>query len=300
MLFSFIIVSWNTREKTCACIDSILKYMPGHEVIVVDNNSADDSCEQIRIQFSEIKLVENNDNRGFGAANNQGASIATGDVLCFINSDAALIDDSLTMLAESVVTDAQLGAVGPQILRGDGSFEFSYGQFPEYWSLLVRFGFEFFLPIKSLFDPYEKYWLRKFRESRSVDWITGCCFVIRKELFEELGGWDERYFAYFEDVDLCRRIIQKDHKIAYNPSATVIHHHSSSFEQTNWVFRIQQNLQSACLYLFGDENDQSSVRFRRRIVQCWKILEILSYPFAFSNRVNKKREIIRKLWKQNV
>ncbi len=293
MKISFIIVSWNTCEKTCACVASLRKYMPEHELIVVDNNSADDSCEQLKERFPDVKLIENNDNRGFGTANNQGAEIATGDVYCFINSDAELPDESLGRLAGLLLQNPSIGATGPRVIRGDGTFEYSYGRFPTYGACLVRFGFEFFLPFKTLFDAREKYWRRRFRSALQVDWVSGCCLLMHAGLFKEMGGWDERYFAYFEDVELCRRVSHAGNKVVYDPQATIIHHHKASFSQSSWMFRFKTSFQSAALFLEGAGYSLS--RFLCRVAWCWWLLLAASAPVGFLRRVREKRTLLREL-----
>ena len=267
--------------------------MPEHEIVVVDNNSADETCSELQRRFPDVKLIQNKDNQGFGAANNQGAAVASGDVLCFTNSDTEIVDESLNRLSQMILEGSEIGAVGPKILRADGTFEYSYGRFPTYWSCLMRFGFEFFMPLKTPFDAREKYWGRRFRSARQVDWVSGCCVLMHAGFFKEIGGWDERYFAYFVDVELCRRVSHAGNKVVYDPQATIIHHHKASFSQSSWMFRFKTSFQSAALFLEGAGYSLS--RFQCSVAWCWRLLLAASAPVGFVRRVREKRTILREL-----
>ena len=295
MKISFITVSWNTCGKTLACIESLRKHMPAHEVIVVDNNSSDDSCEQIKKRFPDVTLIENKDNRGFGPANNQGAAVATGDVYCFINNDTEVLDDGLARLAEKLMTDRSIGVIGPRIEFDDGRLQSSCGRFTEVLDCLFIFSFETFSPWKTPVHYWKRYNLREFKAARTVDWVSGCCLMVRRDLFEQVGRWDERYFAYYEDPALCRTVWKSGRSVVYDPSVTIIHHHGSGFSQRDWPFRIKNNLKSACLFLFDSDSNLRARAFKKLIRFCWHTVMLLTAPFKSHPRVHEKRGIIREL-----
>lgn len=295
MRISFIIVSWNTREKTCACVISLQKYMPEHEIIIVDNHSSDDSVKALKSRFSGIRVIENKENRGFGAANNQGAAGASGDVLCFINSDTEVLDSGLVCLAERLSADPMIGAIGPKIVFGDGRFQHSYGRFPTKGSCLAQFGFEFFMPIKSPWHWWLRYGGKIFKKTRTVDWVSGCCLMIRKDVFCDINGWDERYFAYFEDPDLCRRLMNRGLQTVYDPSALIIHHHGASFFRCGKAIRIKHSLNSSCIFLFDGGRNFAAQGYKRVLKICWRAILLATFFLRANLRIGEKRMIIKDL-----
>ncbi len=298
MKTSFIVVSWNVCEKTCACLKSLRTYMPEHEIVVVDNNSADDSCAQIKKYFPEVTLIENGDNRGFGRANNQGAAVATGDVFCFINNDTEVHDDGLLRLAEELMRDEKVGIIGPRIVFGDGRFQSSYARFPNVLDTVVMFGLELFSPVKSPFHYRKRYWGREFKSKRAVDWVSGCCLLVERCFFFELGQWDERYFAYCEDPALCRVVRARGRVVWYDPSVTITHHHGCGFGQCDWVFRVQNHIRSYSIFLFDDPDGTAASQFKHAIRACWHVVVAVAFLFKWGPRVKEKRDIVKELIRQ--
>ena len=269
--------------------------MPEHEVIVVDNNSADDSCEQLKKQFPDLKLIENDDNRGFGTANNQGAAIAVGDVFCFINNDTEVLDNGLLGLALKMMEDRSIGVIGPRVQFESGKLQYTYMRFSTVAEFVFMFGFELFSPWKSPYHSWKRYNKKVFISARIVDWVSGCCLMIRRDLFEEVGRWDERYFAYCEDPALCRCVAREGKSVWYEPSVTIIHHHGVGFKQRDWVFRIRNHIKSYCLFLF-DDPDCLAARTSRIIIRgCWRLVVFVTWPFKRDVKVHEKREIIKRL-----
>lgn len=295
MKISFITVSWNTREKTCACVASLWKHMPEHEVIVVDNHSADDSVAQLKARFPGLKLIENKDNRGFGTANNQGAAIADGDVFCFINNDAEVLDDGLLKLAMKWMTRPEVGVVGPRVEYENGKMQHTYMRFSTAPEFIMTFGFELFSPWKGPLYYQKRYYKKVFTCPTEVEWVSGCCLMIRRDLFNEIGCWDERYFAYCEDPALCRCAAARGKTVWYDPSVTIIHHHGVAFKQRDWVFKVRNHMKSYCIFLFDDPDCLRARGCKTIIRGCWRLVVGATFFFRRDPRVCEKREILKKL-----
>ncbi len=224
---SIIIPSWNTADITCRCLKSIHRHLKfiGPEIIVVDNGSTDDSVLKIKklkssLKVKKLKLILNSKNLGFSKANNIGAKHATGNFLFFLNSDMEIVDHSLTKMIDFLVTQKNVGVIGPKFLNPDHSPQPSVfppqtplNAFREFW-LHQANKYSKFLPVTT---------------KPSSSWaISGGALLIQTTVFNQIGGWDERYFFYYEDLELCRQIRNLGLDIVFFPQTTVIHRHGFS------------------------------------------------------------------------
>jgi len=216
---SIIIPTWNTAAITLKCINTIEKYLPKNyfEIIVVDNASTDDTTK-IFSKIKNIKYIRNSANFGFAKANNIGVKKAVGQYLFFLNSDMELVDSSLVKMVEYLKNNQNVGAIGPQFLDPSGEIQGSImppqtpvNAFKEYWLGIV--------------GSYTKYYLN---QTKSVYSISGGAILINRKIFDIIGGWDERYFFYGEDLELCRQIHHIGKNVIYYPSCKVIHYHGAS------------------------------------------------------------------------
>ncbi|MFA4834328.1 MAG: glycosyltransferase family 2 protein [Patescibacteria group bacterium] len=212
MDFSIIITNYNTKGLIKGCLNSIFSScgLGNFEIIVVDNNSGDGSAEMLNGDFNQrIKLIANKKNIGFGPANNRGAKIAKGEYLFFLNSDTVIKEDILTPLKEFFILNPTAGVISPRLILSDGTNQkYAYGRFPGLVGLLARNSGQESDKNKSGF---------------TVDWVSGAALAIRKNVWEKIGGFDEKFFMYFEDIDLCKRTKDINYKVAVLPSETVIH-----------------------------------------------------------------------------
>lgn len=220
-IISIIIVTWNTALITKKCISSIFKYIPKKvfEIILVDNGSTD-STQLEFFQKKDIIYIRNKENLGFSKANNIGAKIAHGKYLLFLNSDMLLTDSSLLSMFEYYQNNIDIGTIGPKYLNYDLTPQASV--FPP--QTIINAYKEYWLKQKNCFSKY----IPKQNNPTSVWSISGGALLIKKELFFGIGGWDEKYFFYFEDLDLCRTIRLKKLKIVYYPQCKIIHYHGLS------------------------------------------------------------------------
>lgn len=211
-MISIIIVNYKTPLITLACLESIEKHCrrEDYEIILVDNSSTEADAEMFKARemAGRLKLIVNRENRGFGAANNQAAGAAYGELLFFLNNDTVVKKDILPAIKESFAEEKSLGVLSPRLFLSDSSAQpYAYGQF---------------LDLAGLMKPGQ------IAEPKSdvafpVDWVSGAALVVRRELFDRLGGFDEKFFMYFEDMDLCKRAKESGCEIKVLPKVQVTH-----------------------------------------------------------------------------
>jgi GT2 family glycosyltransferase len=221
MMVSVILVNHNDLKRTREAVKSVRQWSPESEIIIVDNNSTRGTVESLGREFPDIRVVSLSENRGFGAGNNKGAAATHGEFLFFLNSDTLLLEDTPALLAAMMKADPQIAACGPRLVNGDNSFQLSFGPDPSLlneWKLRrIRRGLQ--KRDTSVRARSESRFLRK----REVDWLTGAALMVRRDVFEKVKGFDETFFVYFEDADLCRRIRELGLKVLFCPSSSVVH-----------------------------------------------------------------------------
>lgn len=214
---SIIIVNFNSGGYLFKTVNSILKNFSekGFEVIIVDNNSSDDSLKKVK-NDERIKIIRLEKNIGFGAANNRGVKEAKGEYILILNNDTLVQENSIEKLIDFLEKNPEFSAVGPLVLYPDKSFQLSFGK---EISLFNEFILKFF------YERYYKliYKIRGKRISREVDWLSGVCFLIKKSLYEKIGGFDENFFIYLEDCDFFKRLKEKGHRAYFFAEPEIIH-----------------------------------------------------------------------------
>lgn len=194
------------------------------EVIVVDNASRDDSALQLRTnpEFAHFKLIENTVNVGFGRANNQGVALARGRYVLLLNTDAFVSADSLDTVVAYMDQHPECGITGTRLVGRDGAPQPNCRFFPTVWNLfLLRAGLDGWWPSVQKVDPPQPD--SPARSAQECDWVTGCFMMIRREVVEQTGLFDHRYFLYFEEVDFCVAAKKQGWKVIYLPTTDVIH-----------------------------------------------------------------------------
>jgi GT2 family glycosyltransferase len=249
---SIVIVNYNTKDLILQCLQSIYENTVGvdFEIIVVDNASEDESCASIKEKFPKVILVESKYNLGFGKANNIGAKLASGNFLFLLNSDTLLIENSIKVLKDFLEksNDQTIGVVGCKLLDKDKKPHISYGNFPSIYQEIFEYG---------LLKIFKKYYAEKLSPSitdksteiKNVDYIIGADMFFKKSVFDAVSGFDEDFFLYYEETEICFRLKKLGYKIVWNPNTSIIHYVGSSGKTNEkfnyWIFeqlQISKNL----------------------------------------------------------
>lgn len=235
---SVVIVSYNTRDILLGCLQSVFETLEavmsedamsvdrraisrGFEVIVVDNASADSSAPAVARYFPEVRLIENEFNVGFSAANNQGMAIAQGRYLLLLNPDTIVYPGAVTELVRFLERFPRAGMATSKLLNPDGTLQHSAFRFPTLWMTFL----DFFPVHGRLLDSRlnGRYRAVDYRRAFEIDHPLGACMMVRREVVERVGGLSEEYFMYCEEIDWCFRIKRDGWRIYCVPSAEVVH-----------------------------------------------------------------------------
>ncbi len=228
---SICIVNWNTKELLQKCLRSIKEKTVEltYEIIVVDNNSQDDSVQMIKLDYPDCLIIENKINLGFAKGNNEAVKKASGKYILYLNPDTELITNAIYGMFLFLEKNADFGAVGCKLVGSDGQIQFScartfptpFNQF-SYLAMLYRL----FPQSRSLSTVEMNYWDHS--GNREIDCVSGACIMARKHIIDALNGFDENFFMYAEDVDLCYRIRKESLKIYYLAEESVFHYEGAS------------------------------------------------------------------------
>ncbi|MFA5670416.1 MAG: glycosyltransferase [Balneolaceae bacterium] len=233
---SIVIVNYNVKEYLASLLNSIDKAANNLvlETFVVDNASNDGSKEFIPSRFPEIKYIYNRENVGFGVANNQAIAQAKGKYILIINPDTLVSEDTLTTLFNHMEANAKCGAAGCKILNPDGTFApESRRSVPSIWTAGTKLlGLSALFPKSKLFGQYYLSWMGE-DEPSQISVLSGSFMFWRASVLKELEGFDERFFMYGEDIDLCYRIQELGYYIDYVPSTSIIHYKGESTKKGN-------------------------------------------------------------------
>ena len=222
MKLSVIILNYNVRYFLELCIKSVQAAITeiDAEIIVVDNNSSDGSCAMIKGLFPSVKLLENKDNVGFSIANNQGVAIATGEYVCILNPDTVVAEDTFLQLLNFSATKSNLGMVGCKLIDGSGKF------LPESKRNVPTQ----LIAIKKLIGLSSEYYVSDIKDNAigKASVFVGAFMFLTKKRYQEVGGFDERYFMYGEDIDFSYSILKAGYDNYYYGKTTVIHYKGES------------------------------------------------------------------------
>jgi N-acetylglucosaminyl-diphospho-decaprenol L-rhamnosyltransferase len=213
---SVILVNFNDRPHLTACLESVAATLGSIpcEIILVDNASTDGSPEAVAAAFSSVRLIRNAANPGFGAANNPAVRESSGEFLLFLNTDTVLQPGAVAALLEVLHSDPNAAAAGPLLFSGPGRIQVSFGNRVDFLGQTVQ---------KVILNPFYEKKLTGESRIREAGWLSAACLLARRSAFEEAGGFDERFFIYFEDIDLCRRMRTSGWRLLFVPRARVFH-----------------------------------------------------------------------------
>lgn len=226
---SITIVNYNQKYFPKLCVEALQqsKCDFDFEVIVCDNNSSDESLDYLKQahQKGDITLVEPGANLGYGAGHNFAAKEAKGKYILILNTDITVENDTLQKMVDYLDEHKEVGILGPKLMYHNGEVQKSCRRHFHFFDLFIKR--TFLRKIWPFKKRYEKYIMDEFnhQSTQEVDLITGAFMMMRRELFEDIRGFDERYFMFMEDFDLCRKVQLKDLKVVYYPEAVAVHYH---------------------------------------------------------------------------
>lgn len=258
---SVIIVNYNRTDLTRKAVSSVIRFSPDAEIIVVDNSPVKDDARILAVEFPVIKFIGLSKNEGFGYANNRGAETAQGKYFFFLNNDAFLMEDTPQILAAFCEENPNIGIVAPKLIYPDGSFQISWGSDPSIineWRIR-RMHRRFEEKDHTYISRIEK----RFSSTTSMDWLTGAALMVRKDVYNMVGGFDEKYFMYFEDSDLCKQVRSMDYSIFYVPTTKVVH--------------IRNETLKSCTATVALEYRKSQLHYYRKHRNIWSRLALRIY-----------------------
>lgn len=241
MKLSVCVVHYHAEDHLEKFLESFVEHRPEflHEVIIVDNGSDVDLREWVSERFGEwVRVLTPGKNVGFGAAHNLAVQEAKGEYVLLANADVQLRDKSLAKMLEFADAQGRLGLVGPRLYYPTGEVQESSRRFPSFVDLASK-RLEFVPRFQRRAD---RYLMRdvSFELPVEVDWLVGAVLLMKRERFLEVGGFDERFFLFFEDTDLCRRLQEKGYQVWYYPASSMIHEKQRLSESSRpgmWIFK---------------------------------------------------------------
>lgn len=239
MDLSIIIVNYNSALKTLSLLESIFNAdMAGinYEIIVVDNNSKEHIASSLKQRYPEIIFISSFKNRGMGGGNNMGINKAQGDFYLILNPDTLVEKNTIKIMFNYIKENTDVAVLGPKLLNPDRTLQYSCARFPKFYTPIFRRTF-----LAKFFKKHIDWFLMKdfnHNEIKEVDWLMGSSLMIRKS---SALRFDERYFMYFEDIDLCRSAWHDNYKVVYNPEAKLIHDHQRESAQGAWYLSFFTN-----------------------------------------------------------
>lgn len=235
---SIIILNFNTKELTSDCVSSILKNTEGinYEIILIDNASTDGSVKSLeKLKNSKVKFVKNDQNLGFTKGNNQGVALSKGKYVLFLNSDTLISDNVLGDMVKWMDKNPRVGVSTCALKNKDGSLQATGGFFPTLLSVFSWMTIQDLPFVDKLikpFHPMKEKSLDKnyqfYKKEHEFDWVTGAFLLTRREVVDKIGGFDEEYFMYGDDVDFCFRAKEKGWKVYFLPTWSITHYGGAS------------------------------------------------------------------------
>ncbi|MBU1118919.1 glycosyltransferase [Patescibacteria group bacterium] len=273
MDLSVLIVNWNTKDLLKESLESIFAYTReiDFEVIVFDNGSTDGSIEMVKSEFPDVVLIESPENKGFVVGNLEGYKKSTGKYVVMFNSDAYLKSDAFSTMVSYLEKHSNVGILGPKLLYPNGDLQESCRRFPDFTSQAM-----ILLKLHNLFPhfgPISRYYMRNFSYDKTseVDQVMGACLVTRRSIIEDIGFLDDTFWAWFEEVDYCKRVKDRGYINIFYPGIAVYHHKGQSFKN---LTKRQRLFNTSMRYYF--KKHKPYIQYLG-ITALWPVSMILSY-----------------------
>jgi len=285
---SLLIVNYNTRELLRQCLASIIKETINisYEIIVIDNDSSDGSLKMIKTDFPEVKIIKSNINLGFGKANNLGIAKSSGKYIFLLNSDTILLNNAVLLFfryMETYNSDESIGAIGGILLDSAENPTFSSGEFPT-----IRSEFQYLKKkLNERIRGNSKNNITEFNNilPTNVEYITGADLFISKKIFDEIGVFDPRFFMYYEETDLQKRMADRGYKRLIIPGPRIIHLEGGSINSVSRFSYSRFSLNQKSLHIYIDKHFKGvqNLLFRLCII-CIRLSVIFDARFKYIER----------------
>lgn len=252
--FDIVIINWNSGTQLKDCVESIVNSsLDGSilkKVIIIDNDSKDDSVELlVKLNFEKLEIIKNKNNLGFGKACNIGAKFSTSDFILFLNPDAMVYEDTFIRLFNYISQNdtKDIAVYGVQLIGDDGKVQRTCARFPSLSNFIVKvLGLSKF-SLKNFRTYHMSEWTHD--ETKQVDHVIGAFYLIKREFFNIVKGFDERYFVYFEDLDLSKKFYDNGYKTLYLSDVQAYHKGGGTSEQVK-ALRFFYSTRSSLIYSF--------------------------------------------------
>jgi GT2 family glycosyltransferase len=301
---SVIIVSWNTCNLLCDCLRSIYEQTSEitFEVIVIDNASGDKSAQMVQKEYPQVILLENSNNRGLAAANNQGIAVAKGRYVLLLNSDTMICDRAIEKSVKYADSRARAAVVGCQVWKNQDVVQMTCFRFPSLMNLFLRFsGLARIFKYNRFFGREMMLWWRRDNE-RKVDVVSGMFMLVRRGAIETVGLMDEAYFMYYEETDWCYRFAQAGWERLFWPGTHIIHVNGGDHSTKQVALPMFIQLQKSQLIFFRKNHGVYSywvARFLLALIFAQRVFLwtlILSYRRLLGKDVDQDRAQRLNFW----
>ena len=282
MFISVVVISFNGIEFIEDCLITVQKSLTdtNSEIIVVDNNSTDGTIELIESRFPDLQLIKNKNNLGFAKAVNQGFDSSSGEYILLLNQDTRIVEDAIVKLARRMEIDPKIGTIGPKFIGFDGKLQKVCRTLPRYRDLLFIFiGLSWLFPKSKCFAYWKMNWFDHLEEVE-VDQPMGAALMVRKSLSDKIGGFDERFRIFFNDVDFCRRVKNAGYINLYYPSAVIEHYYGGTISKMKPQMVVEWH--RAVAEYFKKYSSGLPGKFAANFMGI--LLRLLAYPRAWFHR----------------
>lgn len=296
---SVIIVNYNSHQLTCECIRSIQAHTQDilYEIIVVDNASRDNNIIELQRAFPSVLVIGLRENIGFGRANNVGMQVAKGQYIFLLNPDTLLSDNSILTFFRYMndPANAQVAVCGATLVNKMGVPAMSYGNFPSFLGNFLSIGFHLFVR-KYYAENLDTGVAATTDRTRAVAYVSGAAFFARKKIIEQVGYFDDDFFLYFEETELCWRIGKSGYKVVYLPAVTIMHYEggtTATFQQQSinpfafyhyyrskrlFYRKTMNSFSSYIFYIFDILHELNKSFFRGKMAELSQKLRLMTKP----------------------
>jgi GT2 family glycosyltransferase len=294
---SVVVVSFNTRDLLRECLRSLDQACEGLrcEVFVVDNISRDGSADMVEREFPAVKLIRSTVNLGFAAANNRAFPLVRGRYVVLLNSDAFFHPGALQRSVSHMDAEQEVGLGGARLVGRDGSWQPSARLFPSLLNdFLTLTGLSARFPHSRFFGRFDRTWANP-NEAADVDWVPGAFSILRREVLEQVGYFDEAFFLYYEEVDLCRRIKAAGHTVRCWPDVVVTHYGGESSKTVQTLTMSSSGSQLTlwrmrAAFLYFRKHHGATAWFARQLEKIWH--QLRAWKNGSSDKAEESRVII--------